>query len=270
LLSISRPLSIQLHPDRRTAQKLNKERPDLYPDDNHKIEIAIPISDDFEALCGFDSKVRTKYPELFVNSSESIKESFERHLRSPDFKVIKVISKQDEFVQDLVRQFGDNDVGVLASLFLRRVKVSRGKGLFIPANVPHAYLSGDIVEVMTNSDNVIRAGLTTKHVDVDALLSCIDYENSYEIIEPVTCNSVYMYEPRVDEYKIMQVVLPIGHHTTIPMVNASTIVLVTKGEAVIGEKKTKFGDSLIITQPFSNLRILAGAELEVWLIATKF
>lgn len=68
------------------------------------------------------------------------------------------------------------DPGAIVSLMLNRVTLEPGRAMFLPAGVVHAYLSGTALEVMSASDNVLRAGLTNKHVDVDALLECAGYE----------------------------------------------------------------------------------------------
>lgn len=67
------------------------------------------------------------------------------------------------------------DPGIVASLLLNHVTLRRGEALFLPAGNIHAYLHGLGVEVMTSSDNVLRGGMTTKHVDVDELLSVLDF-----------------------------------------------------------------------------------------------
>ncbi|NMO90771.1 mannose-6-phosphate isomerase, class I [Actinomycetospora sp. TBRC 11914] len=67
------------------------------------------------------------------------------------------------------------DAGVLAALLLNRVVLAEGECLFQPAGSPHAYLSGCGIELMANSDNVLRAGLTPKHVDVPELLRILDF-----------------------------------------------------------------------------------------------
>ena len=67
------------------------------------------------------------------------------------------------------------DAGVAAALLLNRVTLKRGEALYLPAGNIHAYLSGLGIEVMTASDNVLRGGLTTKHVDVPELLKVLDF-----------------------------------------------------------------------------------------------
>ncbi len=80
------------------------------------------------------------------------------------------------------------DAGVLAALLLNRVVLAEGECLFQPAGSPHSYLSGAGVELMANSDNVLRAGLTPKHVDVPELLRILDFR----------CGPPPMVRPRVD------------------------------------------------------------------------
>ena len=62
-----------------------------------------------------------------------------------------------------------------AALLLNPVTLQPGEALFVPAGSVHAYISGLGVEIMASSDNVLRAGLTTKHVDVPSMLACVDY-----------------------------------------------------------------------------------------------
>ena len=67
------------------------------------------------------------------------------------------------------------DPGIAAALLLNPVTLQPGEALFVPAGSVHAYISGLGVEVMASSDNVLRAGLTTKHIDVPEMLACVDY-----------------------------------------------------------------------------------------------
>jgi mannose-6-phosphate isomerase len=67
------------------------------------------------------------------------------------------------------------DAGVLAALLLNRVTIEPGEALYLPAGNLHAYLNGAGIEIMANSDNVLRGGLTPKHVDVPELLRVLDF-----------------------------------------------------------------------------------------------
>ncbi|WP_305092187.1 mannose-6-phosphate isomerase, class I [Prescottella sp. R16] len=78
------------------------------------------------------------------------------------------------------------DAGVLASLLLNRITLEPGQGLFLDAGNLHAYLHGTAVEIMANSDNVLRGGLTPKHVDVPELLRVLDFDSvDVPILTPV-------------------------------------------------------------------------------------
>lgn len=83
-------------------------------------------------------------------------------------------SRQQNLVLRLAREYPD-DVGVLLALFLNHVDLAPGEALPLPANEPHAYLSGDAIECMASSDNVIRAGLTPKPRHVEALVESLTY-----------------------------------------------------------------------------------------------
>ena len=68
------------------------------------------------------------------------------------------------------------DMGVLVAMLMNEVRLAPGQALYVPPRVPHAYLSGTGVELMAGSDNVLRAGLTPKHVDVPELLAVAAFE----------------------------------------------------------------------------------------------
>ena len=78
------------------------------------------------------------------------------------------------------------DVSVLSPLYLNLVTLAPGEALFLPAGELHAYLEGTALEIMANSDNVLRGGLTPKHVDVPELLATLAFEgHGPEVLEPV-------------------------------------------------------------------------------------
>ncbi|CAD6248341.1 unnamed protein product [Miscanthus lutarioriparius] len=82
----------------------------------------------------------------------------------------RTLTDKEQLVLSLERQYQE-DVGVLATLFFNYVKLSPGEALYIGANEPHAYLSGECIECMATSDNVVRAGLTPKYKDIQTLCS---------------------------------------------------------------------------------------------------
>ena len=224
ILSINKPLSIQVHPDKETAEELHKENPHIYVDDNHKPEMVYTLSN-FEALCGFRSNEEInllindyKYifdkidKDIFIGDSCDLKRFFTKIMKmNKEFikeivteiiQITKSITKINEF-QLLLLTIADiypNDVGVLALFFLKYIKLSPGKVMYIEANVPHAYLHGDCLEIMATSDNVIRCGLTPKFRDVDLLCKILNY--SYRtpkmIKSKYNCRLFKVYEPTDD------------------------------------------------------------------------
>lgn len=83
------------------------------------------------------------------------------------------LTDKEMLVLRLEGQYPD-DAGVLAAFLLNYVKLNRGEALCIGANEPHAYIHGECIECMATSDNVVRAGLTSKHRDIQTLLSMLN------------------------------------------------------------------------------------------------
>jgi mannose-6-phosphate isomerase len=78
------------------------------------------------------------------------------------------------------------DIGALAPFFLNIVELDPGQAVFVPAGELHSYIEGTAIELMANSDNVLRGGLTTKHVDLPELLNTLDFESrAPEVLSPV-------------------------------------------------------------------------------------
>ena len=105
------------------------------------------------------------------------------------------------------------DPGVLASLLLNRITLQPGQALYLPGGNLHAYLSGVGIEIMANSDNVLRGGLTPKHVDVPELMKVLDFP-------PVTsrcctaipvCTGEAVYPTPALEFRLSRLTPPAGH-----------------------------------------------------------
>ena len=186
ILSINKPLSIQLHPDKAFAEILHKKYPKIYKDDNHKPELFIALSD-FELLFGLVGlnkaiEIVKKYKECFnlKESEELIKNpSIEKYknfierlifLNKEEYeKILKLILESKESKDNyLIKKLYDNyglDSGILISLFMNYLHKKKGEAVFIDENIPHSYIYGNCLELMACSDNVIRLGLTPKLVD---------------------------------------------------------------------------------------------------------
>jgi mannose-6-phosphate isomerase len=177
-----------------------------YRDRSHKPELLVALGP-FEALAGFRPVARTvellralTVPDLdpYVNllsgpaDADGLRALFTTWITAPqaildalvplvlDGAVNYLRSGATEFTSEAktALQLGElypGDAGVLAALLLNRISLTPGEGIYLPAGNLHAYLHGMGFEVMANSDNVLRGGLTPKHVDVPELLRVLDF-----------------------------------------------------------------------------------------------
>lgn len=210
LLAAARPLSIQAHPSIAQAEEgfaredtagIPRNAPHRnYKDRNHKPEMLIALTP-FRAMAGFRPVDETaellaefNVPELDEAGALLIDATVPVHERlrsvisgwlgmdNPAPLVNTVLERAAELDSDVARNLvfiGEafpGDVGVLAALLLNHVTLEPGQALFLPAGNMHAYLEGFGVEVMANSDNVLRGGLTEKHIDVDELKDIVVFE----------------------------------------------------------------------------------------------
>jgi len=154
-----------------------------------------------------------------------------------------------ELVNRLYGQFGV-DYGLFVLFFLNFVTLEPGEALFLKADDIHAYISGDIIECMASSDNVVRAGLTPKFKDVDTLVSMLTYNFApieEQKMDPVdypfaTLNrtayssgsSSLLYDPPIDEFSVVRTVLrDDGSKATFDPLDGPSIVICTAGKGKI-------------------------------------
>lgn len=95
---------------------------------------------------------------------------------------VRQLTDKELLVLQLEKQY-PADVGVISAFFFNHVKLNPGEALYLGANEPHAYLSGECVECMATSDNVVRAGLTPKYRDVETLCSMLTYKQVMKLFE---------------------------------------------------------------------------------------
>ncbi|GAA2618449.1 mannose-6-phosphate isomerase, class I [Streptomyces axinellae] len=136
---------------------------------------------------------------------------------------------------DIARHY-PGDPGVLAAMLLNHVSLRPGEALFLAAGVPHAYLSGLGVEIMANSDNVLRCGLTPKHVDVPELLRIVRFEPTDPgILRPEAddTDGEEIYDTPVGEFRLSRFTLVSGAAPHMLHGPAAQILLCTGGEAAL-------------------------------------
>ncbi|EOO04208.1 putative mannose-6-phosphate isomerase protein [Phaeoacremonium minimum UCRPA7] len=305
ILSIDKALSIQAHPNKKLAEQLHARDPKNYPDDNHKPEMAIAITE-FEGLCGFRPLGEIAHflehiPALreFVGEEESkafidtvkahadnndgsteaassnkkaLQKAFGALMSRPQSALESatkalVESAADsssfagggvastpaatlsELVTRLHGQFGA-DYGLFVLFFCNYVTMSPGEALYLGADDIHAYISGDIVECMAASDNVVRAGFTPKFKDVDTLVSMLTYnyapieeqkmhptEYPYATLNRAAYSSgsaTVLYDPPIDEFSVVRTVLRgEGAKATFDPLDGPSIIICTSGQGTI-------------------------------------
>ncbi|MBW2068619.1 MAG: mannose-6-phosphate isomerase, class I [Deltaproteobacteria bacterium] len=259
VLSAAEALSIQVHPNKKQARELHNRDPEHYPDENHKPEVAIAL-DSLDALVGLKSstqifEVCEKYPEVAalvggkVSSGPPL-EVFERiinlSIESPS-TIADVVDKlvgrlsiktEDErsFVEtlflDLCTKYSNDDVGLILLFLLEHKRLKTGDGMYIPAGVPHAYICGNIVECMANSDNVVRAGLTPKYKDVRTLLSIMDYSAKPRHFR-TGGKATFTYDVPAEEFKVVRWMANDGDVFRGPCDSGPAVILVVDGKAYV-------------------------------------
>ena len=134
-----------------------------------------------------------------------------------------------------VRIAGDHpgDLGIVASLLLRHLVLRPGEAVFLPAGGPHSYLHGTGVELLANSDNVVRAGLTAKHIDVPELLRLVDPGAAVPVIEPrLDGAAVLAYDSPAPEFRLYRAE-PGAADVPLPGGGGPRIVLCTGGAGLL-------------------------------------
>lgn len=139
----------------------------------------------------------------------------------------------------------EGDPGVLVALLLNRVTLRPGQALYLPAGNVHAYLEGLGIEVMASSDNVLRGGLTTKHVDIGELLKTVEFTPlALPLLNPEsTPLGQELYCPPFDEFQLQRLELPVSFgdeavSADIPIAqNGPAVVLVVSGTVVLDSPK---------------------------------
>ncbi|MDX3854776.1 mannose-6-phosphate isomerase, class I [Streptomyces sp. AK02-01A] len=242
LLAAGSPLSLQVHPDLAQAREgyADEERrgvpidaPDRnYKDANHKPELICALTP-FDGLCGFRApgEAAELLARLDVDSLKPYVDLLHAHPEEAALREVLtavLAADPDEMAATVTetaaaaeRLGGDytpyvsiarhypGDPGVIAAMLLNYVQLRPGEALFLGAGVPHAYLNGLGVEIMANSDNVLRCGLTPKHVDVPELLRIVRFEASEpDVLRPEASSSgEELYDTPIDEFRLSRYVL---------------------------------------------------------------
>ncbi|KGM29726.1 mannose-6-phosphate isomerase [Photorhabdus aegyptia] len=207
VLCAAQPLSIQVHPDKKSAEEgFAKENiagipldstERNYKDDNHKPELVYALTP-FRAMNGFRPLNEIAQLLEFVIAAHPkipyfIQTPNEQNLACLFSQLLNMGGKQKQLALGVLKSalnsrlgepwdsikkmtaFYPDDNGLFIPLLLNVIELEPGQAMFLCARTPHAYLEGVALEVMANSDNVLRAGLTNKYMDIPELMANLDF-----------------------------------------------------------------------------------------------
>lgn len=269
LLAAGAPLSIQVHPSKDQAVEgfAREEAAGVprdaghrnYKDDNHKPEVIVALSDTFTALAGLRDLDATRRLVAALGAGEGVRTlgglldagdpaaalraAIAWALGEADASAIEQIVaaaasvESDEFAGELrlVRDLDaayPGDPGIVVALLMNLVELRRGEAIFVPAGVLHAYVAGLGVEIMAASDNVLRGGLTPKHIDVPELLGLVDFRPAAPpVLVPRPGEAgVELFAPGIPDFALAHV---LGNTSGTVALAGVSIALAVGGEAVV-------------------------------------
>lgn len=302
LLAAASALSIQAHPSKAQAEAgfAREEAAGIprdaaertYRDANHKPELIVAVSDTFRALAGLRELDATR--RLVAGLGDGARDLADR-LAGTDAALDEVVgwvlsesgaqharaiidaatvSQSEEFAAELAlaRELdagSPGDPGIVVALLMNLVTLRRGEGLFVPAGVLHAYLEGLGVELMAASDNVLRGGLTPKHVDVPELLSVLDATpGPVPVVRPEPLGTgIVRYPVPVRDFALLGARASGDEPVGVP-IEGVAIAVATAGELTVtggtGAVATlRPGDAVLVTPDEGMLVVTGAGELFV-------
>lgn len=269
VLSARQALSLQAHPSRaqaiegyarENAAGIPLDAPHRnYRDDWPKPEAMVALTE-FHGLCGFRDPAETRalFARLGVVEADQLMEPLTDNdgIARVFLEVLGLAEQEGELVAAVVAaarayaaedsDFGrfcrtaveleadyPGDAGILAALMMNRITLEPGEAFFMPAGNLHAYLRGTGIEVMSNSDNVLRGGLTGKHIDIDELAQVVDFAPGFPgVITPVDeGNGVRHYPTDAPEFALWE--LAGCADAELPAAGRGRILLVVEGTATL-------------------------------------
>ncbi len=301
VLAAEQPLSIQAHPNKTQAingfARENKMNIPLnaphrnYKDDQHKPEIICALTP-FTALKGFRKiastieMLKTICPinlknEITALENKGLKPFFKSLMELPGKNKLQVIAESVSNAKKLedqndsfkwllkLHRIYPQDIGILSPVILNLICLEPGQALFLPAGELHAYLDGLGIELMANSDNVLRGGLTPKHMDVAELLDVLNFdETDIEILLPENISiGEGQYPVLAEEFSLSMVSVNSGASYDSPQNRSVEILLCVNGKADItyGENnpaiRMQKGISVLIPAVIDQYQITGDAQL---------
>ena len=289
ILDVKDMLSIQVHPSKKNAEKEFADENNRgidpraahrnYKDDNHKPELMLALGD-FWLLHGFKPKDKLLqilklipelnflvsafdkgYAELYQTVMQLQQEEVNTILQPLLNKIIPAyqqnqLKKNDENFWAAraaltFSQPGRIDKGIFSIYLFNLLQLHYGEAIFQDAGLPHAYLEGQNVEIMANSDNVLRGGLTSKHIDVNELMKHVQFEATIPNIihEKKIAQHIAAFITPAPDFELRKIELKKEEVVSLSS-NSTEIFIVLKGKLMINENdQNKFsrkeGEALV-------------------------
>lgn len=276
VLAAETPLSIQVHPNKRNSElgfeRENSQAIELtaanrnYKDPNHKPELVYAITV-YKAMNGFRplADIVALLDEIKIPALDTEVEAFKQSPNADGLKSLftALLRLEGEKKQHALAQLSEHygrvdasamakqaleysehfaklypgDNGVLAPLILNIVELQPGEAMFLHAETPHAYVHGTALEVMASSDNVLRAGLTPKHIDVTELVVNTRFESippSDLLTIPLKREGLLHFPVPVDDFKFD--IIEVSDAENYLFVRSAEIVFCIEGEVLLSSE----------------------------------
>ncbi|KAL8758539.1 MAG: hypothetical protein Q9184_003892 [Pyrenodesmia sp. 2 TL-2023] len=266
ILSIAKALPLQIHPNKELAEKLHKQDPEKFTDTNHKPEIAIALgpfevfagwksNNDIQVLFGVLSPMKRFLPAQNAPfNNETLRQICQNILTASDEEIAKT---QDElakiprekygeqaYILDVLprlqKQYSKEDPGNLVALLtMNFLQLSAGDAIYVPADAPHAYLSGDIVECMARSNNVLNTGFCPRagRDSIDLFNAALTFSphNAEEVklgtsqTDKSENGKTHEYAPPMSEFNMLKTRLKEGETEKIRAIAGPSVLFATTG-----------------------------------------
>lgn len=284
ILAAEQALSIQVHPSKSEAEqgfaKENAAQIPLtaanrnYKDPNHKPELVYALTD-YQAMNGFRpiNEIVEHFQRLAIVPLQPLLEHLQQQQTEVGLKsfftellsfsgsekqvaIEQLIAyahrHQEQALFQLILTLAEtypHDIGLFAPLILNVLTLKPGQAMYLDARTPHAYLKGTGLEIMANSDNVLRAGLTPKHIDITELAKCTRFAEkpvSTLLLTPKITDDALLFPVPVTDFKFAiypqpkqcrvnvssaQILLAIDHDATLTAADGQTVTI-HKGESI--------------------------------------
>jgi mannose-6-phosphate isomerase len=303
ILDVKDMLSIQVHPNKSMAE-IGFERENRlgialedpqrnYKDNNHKPEMMVALSE-FWLLHGFSNHIAQTIdsydflkPFKSLYDEEGIKGLYGHLMNLPQQEVNLVFEKHAHTIIPLYQdgklpktgpdfwaarailnlcKDGQYDKGIFSIYLMNILHLKKGEGIFQGAGLLHAYLEGQNIELMSNSDNVLRAGLTNKHIDIPELLAQTSFDITFPDVLSVNTMGGQLYPSASEDFSLQRVRIFSEEQKQLKFAGPS-IFLVMEGEAAFKGEVSIYskGVAAFFVEPNEQITVKACTELELFI-----